>query len=171
MRQMLLAGLIAAGMTAGCGPQSSDQPPDPLNAVTVQAIANPQIDQAVIAQHTLYPYHFIAGSDKLNELGHRDLYVLAEHFKCAPGSLNVDQGDASADLYSARLKAVTQALKDSGVGTSRVQLTSGLSGGDGLAGPRVIKILERAYEPPQQQPQQQQTPTNSDSMAQTEKGY
>lgn len=39
------------------------------------------VENAVISQCTLYPYHFAAYSASLNDLGRRDLNILASHFK------------------------------------------------------------------------------------------
>ena len=39
------------------------------------------IKNGIISQHTIYPYHFVSDSARLNELGERDLQVLAAYYK------------------------------------------------------------------------------------------
>ena len=39
------------------------------------------IKNGIISQHTVYPYHFVSDSARLNELGERDLQVLAAYYK------------------------------------------------------------------------------------------
>jgi hypothetical protein len=114
------------------------------------AIRNASLNNAIITQHTLYPYHFAAGSAELNDLGTRDLHVLAEHFKKAqagsPGELNVRRGNASESLYEARVKAVLESLTAHGVETGMVAVKDGLPGGDGMSSERVIVILKEKME-------------------------
>src|SRR5207249_16097 len=87
-------------------------------------------------------YHFENGSAELNELGERDLGVLADHFKSAPGDLNVHRGDAAQALYESRVKKVLERLASAGVKGGQVSVKDGLPGGDGISSERVIVILK-----------------------------
>jgi hypothetical protein len=127
----------------GCDVADQAKAPEGLDAMLAKAVQDPQIEGAIIAQHTLYPYHFIADSPVLNELGQRDLAVLAEHFKDKTGEVNVHRGSAPEDLYKARVAVVAQTLAKDGVGPSRVQIADKLPGGDGLSSEKVLKVLER----------------------------
>ncbi len=138
---------IFALAVVGCDEADQAKAPEGLDTLMVQAIQNPQIEGAIIAQHTVYPYHFIADSPVLNELGQRDLEVLAEHFKDKSGELNVNRGSASEDLYKARVAVVAQTLAKAGVATSRVQIVNKLPGGDGLSSDKVLKVLEKESQP------------------------
>ena len=114
------------------------------------------VDNAVIREHTIYPYQFVEGRAELNELGRRDVNVLAEHYGGQGGTLNVRRGDAAQELYMGRCKAVMEALAVAGVDQKRILLADGLPGGDGMSSRQVLIILEseqgKAGEPYSQQP-------------------
>src|SRR5437868_5616250 len=86
---------------AGCEKTDPDMKPHgPLNLShramnegLINQYTQDEIDNAVIRQHTLYPYHFVQQSDQLNSLGRREVYVLAWHYKNYPGPVNLRQGD------------------------------------------------------------------------------
>lgn len=120
------------------------------NAWGGEAIRNASLNNAIISQHTLYPYHFAGGSAELNDLGERDLHVLTDHFKKAqvgmPSELNVRRGNASPALYEARVKFVLESLTAQGVEGGMVAVKDGLPGGEGMASERVIVILKEKME-------------------------
>jgi len=128
-------------VAAGCQEQHSSQETDNLDVELVRALNNIGLENAIIAQRTLYPYHFIADSERLNELGRRDLAVLARHLREHGGALNVRQGQIAEELYYARLTQVADELKQAGVGIDRADLSDGLPGGDGISSQRTVMIL------------------------------
>jgi hypothetical protein len=99
--------------------------------------------QALIAQHTLLPQDFVDDSAQLNELGARDLSILAAHFKTCPGTLNVRRGQVSGELYKARIASVRDALAHAGVPVARLAITDGFAGGDGMTSDHVVFILSQ----------------------------
>jgi hypothetical protein len=105
-------------------------------------IQNASLNNAIVSQHTLYPYHFFAGSAELNELGARDLNVLVAHFLTAAGDLNVHRGDTPQPLYESRVKTVLERLAAAGVVSSSVAVKDGMPGGDGVSSERVLVILK-----------------------------
>ncbi len=105
-------------------------------------IQNASLNNAIVAQHTLYPYHFLNGSGELNDLGARDLCVLTDHFLKSGGDLNVHRGRASQAVYEARVKTVLERLSAAGVPSGAVAVKDGLPGGDGISSERVIVILK-----------------------------
>jgi hypothetical protein len=105
-------------------------------------ISNASLNNAIVSQHTLYPYHFVAGTGQLNDLGARDLNVLTDHFLKAGGDLNVRRGGASQALYDERVKTVLEKLAAAGVQSGAVAVKDGLPGGEGLASESVIVILK-----------------------------
>lgn len=137
---LCLAGLVMTGCYRAKHDPVDERAADVLMANTYSDAA---IDNAILAQHTLFPYHFVNEGAALNELGRRDLGVLATHYKEHPGTLNVHRGDASAALYADRLAEVRQALTKAGVKEKRITLADGLPGGDGMASEQVLKILTR----------------------------
>jgi len=112
-----------------------------MNRWVVQDYFDQQSEQAILTQHTLYPYHFHANASELNDLGMRDLHVLASHYREAPGRLNLQQGDASDALYEARIAHVKTGLNRAGVDAQRVTIADDLPGGSGVPGDRVLVIL------------------------------
>ena len=101
------------------------------------------LQRAIVVQSTLFPYHFVPDSAELNELGQRDLLVLARHFEKHSGNLAVRPGDTPA-LGEARIRAVIEALTAAGVARDHVNVRDGLPGGEGLASARVLEIMKSA---------------------------
>jgi len=138
---LLLAALAAAGCRSA--PAHDDEPRGIREMWVGQAIDTALVGQALVAQRTLYPYHFGTGSSELNDLGRRDLDVLAAHYAKNSGELNVRRGDAADELYRARLDKVAEALVAAGVERDSVTFADGLPGGDGRTGEQVLKILAK----------------------------
>jgi len=121
-----------------------------LDAGLVRAIRDPAVDNAIITQHTLYPYHFVTGGSTLNELGQHDVAVLAEHYRTlgngATASLSLRRGGASDALYDARVKAVTGELARAGIKGDGVEINNAVAGGDGIRGQRLTTVMQRDRE-------------------------
>jgi len=113
-----------------------------VNARLVRSVQDTAIVNAVVRQHTIFPYHFVQNASELNELGQRDLQVLAEHYREYPGRLNVRSGEAPEELYRARIKTVLAFLRDAGVDTAPINVGDDLPGGDDMSSERVVLILE-----------------------------
>ena len=101
------------------------------------------INNALISQRSLFPYHFVDQAADLNSLGQRDLAVLAAHLKDYPGVLNLRRGGAPDALYQARLATVRKALVDAGIDQTRIEIGEGMAGGDGMASEQVLRILKQ----------------------------
>lgn len=114
-----------------------------MNQAIVQAHETQAADNAIIRQHTLYPYHFVENSATLNALGEREAHVLASHFKNNPGPLNLRRGPESDALYQARSQAVKDAMTAAGVAADRIAIADGMPGGDGMGSSQVVLVLER----------------------------
>jgi len=144
---MLLAGVILAAM---CGCEPADNPKRDgvakIDKWLVNSFSDAAINNAIIRQHTLFPYHFTPDSPELNELGRRDLGVLAAHYREHPGKLNIRRGDVSNELYDARVKAVGEMLAEANAQTQRIQIRDELPGGDGMVSEKVVIILLRERE-------------------------
>jgi len=136
-------------LLAGCNsPEWAEQRRSTMNTWAIDQYYNDQVDAGIVSQRTLYPYHFVSDSADLNELGQRDLAVLAGHFRDNPGSMNVRQGAVHGELYQARLATVTEGLSGMGVDAARVRLADGYAGGEGLSSARTIHILEEKMDAP-----------------------
>ncbi len=134
---------VACMLVVGCEEeQAGNQTTKNLDVELVNTLNNIQVENAIITQHTLYPYHFGVDAGELNDLGQRDLMVLAGHFKDHPGILNIRRGETAAQLYDARVAHVLSQLKEAGVETSRMNVSDGMPGGSGMPAERVVTILQ-----------------------------
>src|SRR5436190_13611283 len=98
------------GCSSKGGSVRVDDQKEPFNRWTVQTLDDESISNAIITQHTLYPYHFVNGSAELNKLGERDVKVLAGHLVRTPGDISLRRGAEAQGLYDARVASVTKAL-------------------------------------------------------------
>ncbi|MFC1761634.1 hypothetical protein ACFL6U_06080 [Planctomycetota bacterium] len=114
----------------------------------VGMVNNIGVENAIIAQHTLYPYHFEPDGAKLNELGLSDLKVLTRHFREHSGTLNIRRGETNHEIYEARLLYVIDKLRTAGIEKERVEILDGMPGGSGMASEQVVKVLEKVATTP-----------------------
>lgn len=131
---------------AGCGGNAKETKTFELdrsriNVGLVNSYNDLAMQNAIITQHTLYPYHFVKNGAELNELGRRDLAILAGHFKENPGQLNVRYDGLAMDIYTARVNLVLDGLKKAGVDAKRINISDGMPGGSGMTSERMLKIL------------------------------
>lgn len=127
----------------GCQADTNSQLPE-LNAGMIHWHQIEQVDAAIIREHTIYAHGFVTHRAELNEIGQRNVTVLARHFEKTGGSVNVGRGDASDDLYASRVDAVMNALTAAGVPRDLLMVDDGLPGGDGMHTEAVLRVLERA---------------------------
>lgn len=106
-----------------------------------EALRQAQIQQAIVEQQAVQPYHFEAESAELNELGQLELGILAARYRSIPGTLNVRRGRAAEALYRARVASVVDFLSRAGIDPGVVAITDGWPGGDGMPSERVNEIL------------------------------
>jgi len=136
-------------LTTGCNePKSSSAAPAAsderdVNIAETNWYNESAIDNAIITQHTLYPYHFVPDAPSANELGDHDLLVLIEHYKSHPGKLNVRRGNTSTELYQARVNFVVERMFNAGVRLGPIE--DGFPGGEGMSSERVLVVLQRSY--------------------------
>jgi len=140
-----IAACLLCSLFLGCQKSVSDNGADKnIDAELVRTLNNIGVENAIITQHTIYPYHFVTDGEPLNELGRRDLAVLARHFTENAGVLNVRRGQEPAALYEARVAQVVQNLKKAGVDTGRLKVSDEMPGGTGMPSERVVTILRLA---------------------------
>ena len=113
-----------------------------VNKKIVDTYSDLAIQNAIIAQHTLYPYHFVNNGAQLNGLGERDMSVLIQHFQDNPGQLTLQQGGTESLLYQSRAQTVYEKLLAGGIPDEKIRITDGMPGGDGIASNSIIEILE-----------------------------
>ena len=127
---------------AGCSEMEQNQNRHLINSGLINTYKDTSVQNAIISQHTLYPYHFVNNSAELNELGLRDIAVLSAHFDRNPGQLNIRHGNVSTDLYVDRIDFVLDKLKKAGINTRKIDITDGMPGGSGMTSDAVIVALE-----------------------------
>ena len=129
-------------LMVGCG-ENGERSSDMrfINTKLVTSLNDIALENAIITQHTLFPYHFVKDSAELNELGQHDLAILARHFKEHSGHLNIRQNNIPADLYEARINFVTDKLTKAGIKTEQISISDGMPGGSGMASERILTIL------------------------------
>jgi hypothetical protein len=140
------AGLLclAALLPAGCEEEHAARVDEKkLDVALVDTVNNIQIENGIVTQHTLFPYHFVTGGAALNDLGQRDLMVLARHYKEQPGALNVRRGETTAALYDARVAQVQKRLKEAGVDVDRMTIADGMPGGPGMPSEAILTTVPK----------------------------
>jgi hypothetical protein len=132
-------------LTIGCQEEVQKNSDDHLiNSQLVRSYNDIAMQNAIISQHTLFPYHFVENGAELNELGQRDLAALTSHFIKYPGHLNIRRHNTAADLYEARVNVVHKRLLDAGIDMGRISISDDMPGGAGITSERVLIILEKA---------------------------
>ena len=116
-----------------------------INSELINSYYDTALENAIISQHTLFPYHFVKNGAELNELGQRDLSVLTKYFMKHPGKLNIRRNDCSMDLYRGRVKFVLDKLEKAGIDGEQIRISDGMPGGSGMPSERVLIILQDAY--------------------------
>lgn len=152
---LMTMALMCVVLLTGCQEEQMSDPnaidKSEVNRKIVDTYSDLAIQNAIVAQHTLYPYHFAANSADLNELGQRDLRVLIEHYKVNPGSIAIHQGPVDGILYQARAHGVYNQLVDAGIPKNKIDINDGMPGGNGMPSSTVIEILERSKQISNQQ--------------------
>ena len=132
-------------LTIGCQENMEESPNKHLiNTQLVNSYNDIAMQNAIVSQHTLFPYHFVTNGAELNELGQRDLAALTSHFIKHPGQLNIRRHISTADLYEARVNMVHERLQEAGIDMERISISDDMPGGSGVASERVLIILEQA---------------------------
>ncbi len=148
MRPSAIIVVAILMLAAGC--ESGNLNPDYGNHETeawlVKSYNDIAIENAIIRQHTILPYTFIRNSDELNELGSRDLAILAAYYSKHPGRLNVRKGSVSLELYESRVRTILNQMSKVGVKTQKIDVADGLPGGEGLASHEVTFMMTHEYQ-------------------------
>jgi len=139
---MILTVVLFCISMIGCQ-ESVEESPDKhlINSQLLNSYYDIAMQNAIISQHTLYPYHFVANGAELNELGKRDLAVLTRHFIKQPGHLNIRRHNIPAGLYEARVESVRKRLKEAGIDIGRISITDDMPGGSGVPSESILIIL------------------------------
>lgn len=147
MKPLTIVLAVALLSAVGCN-ENPDMGADSPEATSwlVKSYNDVAIENAIIRQHTMLPYHFIQNSDQLNEIGKRDLGILATHFKKHPGRLNVRKGNVAGGLYETRVRTVRDMMAQAGVDIQKVDVQDTLPGGDGMSSDEVVFILTQQTE-------------------------
>jgi hypothetical protein len=141
---VIAAACTACCLLTGCEERLSRENTNmQIDQGLVNVLNNIGLENAIIAQHTLYPYHFVYDGEKLNGLGERDFAVLVRHFREHAGVLNIRHGGVSAELYKARVVWIAEMLRKAGIASDRVRVSDGMPGGAGVSSERMLMILSK----------------------------
>jgi type IV pilus biogenesis protein CpaD/CtpE len=142
-----MAAAVALLATA-CASNPPSAQDDPLadrrsDLASVDTTRDTGIRDAILTEHTIYPYHFETGTALLNSLGERDLAVLADNYRQnGSGVISLRRGDASDELYAARTLAIKSALTHLGVTADNVKIDDAPASGETATGNDVNAILK-----------------------------
>jgi len=130
-------------LLAGCTEDmQTSQDTHSLNSGLIESYGNISINNAIVSQRTLFPYHFVNNSAELNELGKNGLDVLIKHFVKNPGELNIRQGEVSNRIYQARVNLVLEKMQEAGIDRNKITISDGMPGGSGMSSEEVSVILK-----------------------------
>ena len=134
-------------LTVGCQETVKESPDKPVvNRQVMSTYNDIALENAIISQHTLYPYHFVNNSAELNELGKRDLDVLTRHFTKEAGHLNIRKQNISTELYEARIESVQKRIEEANISLDRISIADYMPGGSGIASESILVILSQEDE-------------------------
>ncbi|HOB75679.1 MAG TPA: hypothetical protein PKG54_14270 [Phycisphaerae bacterium] len=139
---MLLGGML---LWAGC-----QQPPCRLNAPPQGHTERPHQlqdqytymnDNALLAEMSMSPAHFVPGRADLNALGLRRLTRYAELLAVYPGDLHYDGADPEP-LASQRQERIRAFLVDAGVNPNSFKVERGMAGGAGMRADEAVAVRD-----------------------------
>ncbi len=149
-RHMAVATAATMSLIGGCkATEKQDDPAEAevrVNAAIVQMHFDEQARGGAITGRTIYPYHFIPDQTRLTPLGDdhvRTLALALAELDGKPVRVNVRRGDASTELYDARVAALKERFAQAGVEPEQVAFVDGLGGGKGMSS-KSIADAERA---------------------------
>jgi hypothetical protein len=138
----IIITVLLCVLIVGCEENVQKKPDNRLiNSQLIKSYNDIAIQNAIVSQHTLFPYHFVADGAELNELGLRDLAALTSHFIKYPGHLNIRRGKTAAALYEARVNMVHEKLLEAGIDMKRISISDDMPGGSGITSERMLVIL------------------------------
>ena len=151
-KSFLAMSLAAAALLSGCaGKQGgladvewNDQARRDTNAWMIRTYQGQQVENAITRQHTIWAHHFVQGTTSLTPRAERDLGILRDHYlRHDGGVLTVRRGDASDELFEARLAVLDSWLSDEGVRMASVTVEHDLYTGDGKRSTRAAQDYVR----------------------------
>ena len=146
---MIIMTVLFCILTIGCQENMEEGPnKHRINSQLVNSYNDIAMQNAIVTQHTLFPYHFVTNGAELNELGRRDLAALTSHFLNYAGQLNIRRQNTPADVYEARVNLVHARLQEAGIDMERMSISDDMPGGTGITSERILVILKRASEKP-----------------------
>jgi len=154
---LLVAGLVVVlGMSAIAG---CSKPHERLNAPPQghteyrNQLQEPYVymaDNAMLADMSMSPAHFVPHQTELNSLGARRLKRYAEILKIYGGTLRYDGTEESKKLTQDRIAQIRHFLLAEGLDASRVEVQADLAGGDGMNASEAILVRqETTFKPGQ----------------------
>ena len=145
--RMMIMIVIFSVLIVGCQENMEKGPNNHrINSQLIKSYNDIAMQNAIVSQHTLFPYHFVTNGAELNELGQKDIAALTSHFMKYPGKLNIRRHNTDADVYEARVNLVHERLQEAGIDMERIRISDNMPGGSGITSERILIILEGTSE-------------------------
>jgi hypothetical protein len=144
--------LAAAVLAAGCQQPQQTTQVDPIQQEAehdenaTRSAFDQDVHNAIVLQRVVYEHHFNPSTASLNDLGMRQIKVLAEAYHADPVRISVLRGDASNELYEKRVQAVREQLVHNGVDVAKVALGDDMPGGPGIPSEYIWISYKQALE-------------------------
>jgi hypothetical protein len=133
-------------LVAGCQlpPERLNAPPQghTANPHEMQAHYVPMVDNALLAEMSMSPAHFVPNNPELNGLGARRLTRYSAILKVYGGTLHYDGLEEPERLAEARMDRVRHFLVASGLHHTEFAVQRGVAGGTGMAAGEAGRIRE-----------------------------
>jgi hypothetical protein len=142
-RPTLFTLLASTWFLASCSTSPKETPYSRGEMWIGDAIQQASLDRAIVAERTLYPFHFATGTSELNDLGKRDLRVLAKHVARHGGAVHLHRGSTTDEVYAARAQAVEAALEAEGVAPEQASVVDEAPQGPGIPAHRAASDVAR----------------------------
>jgi hypothetical protein len=113
-----------------------------LNKVFLRSAFEEQTRNGIVAESTVYPYHFRTNGPQLNELGEQQVRAIAAGYRGNELRVNVPRGDTVDELYQLRVETIRKYFADAGYGSERITVTRGVPGGRGISSDFAIRLFD-----------------------------
>lgn len=147
---VILAGCHESGERLNSPPQGASERPHEMQDTYVY-----MHDNAMLAEMSMSPTHFVPNRPDLNALGLRRLMRYAELLKEFGGTLNYDGVDDPEALSKERMERIHAFLAEAGVDPNSFKVGLGLAGGTGMRGTEGSGIRDASTFSQEQQSREQ----------------
>jgi hypothetical protein len=149
--QLILAAAVVV-VQAGCEQQQQSARDDAMhqeteyNEASVRDAWDQNARNAIVLQRIIHDHHFEPATAVLNDLGKRQVQVLAEAYGNQAVRINVWRGEQPAELYDRRVDVVREALVTRGMDAAKLTFGDGMPDGSGISSELIWNAYKQAAE-------------------------